>query len=209
MTCPVKRVDFGHYSFNVLDEVYEPAEDSFLLADNLEIEKGSLVLDVGAGCGILGVLAAKKAENVVAVDLNPFAVRCARENSLLNNVNDKMAFVQSDLLTAFGSEALFDLILFNAPYLPSAEHDLKTWIGKSWAGGTDGRQIIDRFIYQAPSHLKPNGRILLMQSTLAVPDETIRRLVAHGLKASVVAEQKLPFFETLTLIEAMRKLKSK
>jgi release factor glutamine methyltransferase len=202
MTSAVKRVYFRNYAFNIWDNVYEPAEDSFLLAENLDVDKDSSVLDAGAGCGILGIVAAEKARAVVAVDLNPFAVRCARENSILNNVNDKMALIQADLLTAFGCNALFDLILFNAPYLPSTEHESQTWIGKSWAGGTDGRQVIDRFISQVPSHLKPNGRVLLLQSQLAVVEKTFRGFDGQGLKASVKAELKLPFFETLTLIEA-------
>ena len=113
-----------------------------------------------------------------------------------------MGFIQADLLTAFNENATFDLILFNAPYLPVAEHEAKSWIGRSWAGGVNGRQVIDRFIAKAPGHLKPNGRILLMQSTLANVEETINQFAQHNLKANVKAEGKLPFFETLTLIEA-------
>jgi hypothetical protein len=41
-----------------------------------------------------------------------------------------------------------------------------------------------------------------MQSTLTGVEETIKNFSLHGLKADVKAEQKLPFFETLTLIEA-------
>ena len=119
MPFSVKRTTFGKYTFDVSEEVYEPAEDSFLFAENLDIEKGAQVLDVGTGCGILGILAAEKAASVVAVDLNPYAIRCAKKNSALNNVCSKMAFIQSGLLTAFNENAKFDLILFNAPYLPS------------------------------------------------------------------------------------------
>ena len=118
MPFAVKRVHFGNYVFNVWENVYEPAEDSFLFAENLEVEKGAQVLDVGTGCGMLAILAAEKACSVVAVDLNPYALRCAKENSALNNVRDKMAFIQADLLTALNESARFDLILFNAPYLP-------------------------------------------------------------------------------------------
>jgi release factor glutamine methyltransferase len=202
MPSPVKRVHFGNYVFNVWENVYEPAEDSFLFAENLDVEKEARVLDVGSGCGMLGILAAEKAGYVVAVDLNPYAVCCARENAALNNLRCKMAFIQTDLLTALNESARFDLILFNAPYLPTAEHEAESWIGRSWAGGIKGRQVIDRFISEAPLHLKLNGRILLMQSTLANVEETISKFAEHNLKASIKAERKLPFFETLTLIEA-------
>ncbi len=86
MQSPVKRTRFGDFIFDVSENVYEPAEDSFLFAENLEVEKGAQVLDVGTGCGILGIFAAEKAALVIAVDLNPYALRCAKENSALNNV---------------------------------------------------------------------------------------------------------------------------
>ena len=202
MLSPVKRVHFGKYIFDVWENVYEPAEDSFLFAENLIVEKGTHVLDVGTGCGILGVLAAEKAAAVLAVDLNPYAIRCAKENSALNNVGNKMAFIQADLLTAFGENAQFDLILFNAPYLPAAEREAETWIGRSWAGGVNGRQVIDRFISQVQLHLKTSGRVFLMQSTLVNVEETICKFGEHKLKARVKAQRKLPFFETLVLVEA-------
>jgi release factor glutamine methyltransferase len=202
MPSPVKRAHFGKCIFDLWENVYEPAEDSFLFAENLVVEKGAQVLDVGTGCGILGVLAAEKAATVLAVDLNPYAIRCAKENSVLNKVDSKMAFMQADLLTAFDENATFDLILFNAPYLPAAEHEAETWIGRSWVGGVNGRQVIDRFISQAQPHLKTGGRVLLMQSTLANVEETICKFGEYKLKARVKAERKLPFFETLALIEA-------
>ncbi len=202
MPFPVKRIHFDNYVFNVWENVYEPAEDSFLFAENLDVETGAQVLDVGTGCGVLGILAAEKAGNVVAVDLNPYAVCCARENAALNNLLYKMAFIQTDLLTALNESAKFDLILFNAPYLPAAESEAESWLGRSWAGGINGRKVIDRFIDVAPLHLKPDGRILLMQSTLANVEETICKFGELNLKASIKADCKLPFFETLTLIEA-------
>ena len=159
-------------------------------------------MDVGTGCGLLGILAAKKACKVVAVDLNPYAIRCAKENSVLNGVRGKMDFVQASLFTALNSKASFDLILFNAPYLPSDEDETESWIGRAWAGGANGREVVDHFISEVSHYLKPSGRVLLMQSTLTGVEETIQKFSAQGLKASVKAECKLPFFETLTLIEA-------
>jgi len=199
-----KKVFFGDFGFFVWEDVYEPAEDSFLFAENLVVGEGDFVLDVGAGCGILGIVAAEKARKVVAVDVNPFAVRCARENAKLNCVADKMFFVQGDLFGPLKVEEKFDLVLFNAPYLPVKDGGDGFWLGRAWAGGVGGRQVIDRFVCEVPKYLRRDGRVFLMQSTLCGVEETLAGFASVGLKASVVARRDLPFFEMLVLVRAER-----
>jgi release factor glutamine methyltransferase len=199
-----KKVFFDGYVFCVPESVYEPAEDSFLFVENLTVRNGDFVLDVGTGCGILGIIAAEKAAMVVAVDVNPYAVRCAKENAKLNSVSDKMSFLQGDMFTAIRNGEKFDLILFNAPYLPLEDTEDESWLGRAWSGGVTGRQVIDCFILEAPKYLKRDGRVFLMQSTLCGFVETVRKFEENGLRASVVAERALPFFETIVLVRAQR-----
>lgn len=69
-------------------EVYEPAEDSILLLKNLVDVKNKDVLEIGVGTGLISIACAKKgAKKIVGVDINPYAVKLAKENAKLNNVN--------------------------------------------------------------------------------------------------------------------------
>jgi release factor glutamine methyltransferase len=197
-------VFFAGYVFCVPHSVYQPAEDSFLFAENLGVRYGDVVLDMGTGCGILGVVAAEEASMVVAVDVNPFAVGCAKENAKINGVSDRLFFVRGDLFSGIRIGERFDLVLFNAPYLPSRYGEDSSWLGYAWSGGVGGRQVIDRFIVEVPKYLKRDGRVLLLQSTLSGVRETLGKFEENGLKASVVVERDLPFFETIVLVGAKR-----
>lgn len=197
-----KKVFFGGHVFHVYENVYEPAEDSFLFAENFSVTEGDSVVDIGTGCGILGVLAANQSARVFAIDINPHAVRCAKENAELNHVVGKMFFLHGDLLTSLRTGVTFDLILFNAPYLPCSLSGRSSWLERAWAGGNAGRPVIDRFISEIPKYLKHRGRVFLMQSTLSDINKTVREFENKGLKTNVVAKRALPFFETIVLMKA-------
>jgi len=199
-----RRMFFADLVFNVWEDVYEPAEDSFLIAGNLTVQKNDAILDMGCGCGILGIVAAKRQAKVTAIDISPYAVRCSKENAKLNHVAGNMFFLQGDLFEPLRSEAKFDSIVFNAPYLPVGRMKADSWLEFAWAGGATGRGVIDRFIDEAPSHLDTGGCILLVQSNLSSVDETLRRFEQNDLRARIAAERAVPFFETLALVKADR-----
>ncbi|MGQ9551227.1 MAG: HemK2/MTQ2 family protein methyltransferase [Candidatus Bathycorpusculaceae bacterium] len=206
MSSSAKKAFFADCMFQIWENVYEPAEDTFLFAENLTltVRKDDSVLDMGTGCGILGILAAEKASRVVAIDINPHSIRCAKENADLNHVGDKMFFVQGDLFRPLKVEEKFDLILFNAPYLPVENGEEGSWLERAWTDGTNGNRLIDRFISEAAQHLKQEGQILLMQSTLSDINQTLLRFEEHGFKVHVAAEKALELFETLKLLNAKR-----
>lgn len=184
--------------------VYEPAEDTFLLADNMDVCGGEYVLELGTGCGLLAILAAEAGARVIATDVNPAALRCARENARANDVNERIEFRPGSLFEPIGGES-FDLIIFNPPYLPVPRGDeLDTPLDRAWEGGPNGRAVIDRFLDELPEHLKPRGRILFVQSSLSNVKKTIRQLEGKGFAVETLSK-KLPF-EELFLVRARRLL---
>jgi len=196
-----KKVYFKDYVFMVDEHVYEPAEDSFLLAEKMTVTEDDAVLDMGTGCGILAVLAAEKAKSVLAVDINPYAIECAIKNAEMNGA--KIPFRHGDLFQPIKQNKRFSLILFNAPYLPSEPDEERSWIGKAWAGGSNGRKVIDRFVMNAPNFLVAGGRVQLVQSSLSDVDRTIQMFSERSLQAMVVAQVKVAF-ERIVLVEAKR-----
>jgi release factor glutamine methyltransferase len=198
-----KKVYFKDQVFLVDEHVYEPAEDSFLIAEKIRVKEDDTVLDMGTGCGILAVLAAEKAKSVLAVDVNPYALQCAVKNAENNGVKERIEFRKGDLFQPIKQNERFSLILFNAPYLPSEPDEEKSWIGKAWAGGPNGRKILDRFVMDSPNFLAAGGRIQLVQSSLSDVNRTIEMFAELDLRAMVVAQVKVAF-ESIVLVEAKR-----
>ena len=87
--------------------------------DGGAIPAGATVLDLGSGSGVLAVTAARTARSVVAVDINPAAVRCARINALLNEVEDRVEVRHGDLFDPVAGER-FDAVLCNPPFYRGA-----------------------------------------------------------------------------------------
>ena len=79
--------------------------------DGLDL-RGKAVADVGTGSGVLALAAARAgAASVLAVDINPNAASCARENAELNGFGDRVTAVCMDLLSEVPPHPTFDVIL--------------------------------------------------------------------------------------------------
>ena len=94
--------------------VYPPSEDSYLLIECIDVGKEK-VLEIGTGTGIIALHAAKNGAVVTTVDKNQKAVKNARGNAEKNGIN--IDIKQSDLFSSV--DGMFDVIIFNPPYLPS------------------------------------------------------------------------------------------
>jgi len=185
---------YKNIELELADDVYHPSEDSELLAEMLagRIEPGMSILDMGCGSGLLTILAAKAGAKVTAVDRNPSAIRLTEMNAQTNGV--KIECVVSDLFQRINER--FDLIIFNPPYLPDND---EVEGSEMWSK----RDVIERFIGQLDKHLKLEGFVLMLVSSLTPTKEVIELLVKNGFNAQVIAERKVPW-EMLAVISARR-----
>lgn len=185
--------------------IYQPAEDSFLMSNFVDKvikkETPEKILDMGSGSGIQAqtcINAGAIPENIILVDIDKESIK------FLKTKFPKSKIIQSDLFEAFEGRLnvkgnlvhlRFDLIIFNPPYLPEdlrEPKDSKTVT----TGGKKGNEIILRFLKQAKKHLKKDGKILLITSSLS-EDINFEKLC---YKAKEIGCEKL-FFEKLCILE--------
>ena len=120
-------------------------------------EPGQRVMDLGCGCGVVGIVAARKCgdEGVVLADIDPAAVSVARSNAALNGVGGVTCAVSDGFEGV--AEAGFDLILSNPPY----QSDFK---------------VAKRFIEKGFNRLKLGGRMLMVTKRRAWYENKLRAI---------------------------------
>lgn len=139
------------------------------------------VWDIGTGTGVLAaVLARRGARAVVATDINPRAVRCARENVERLGFADRVRVVEADLWPAGGQRA--DVVVCNPPWIPGRPTSaLEQGIYDR------GSSVLGRFLTELPAHLTPQGEGWLIMSDLAerlglrTRDDLLDRIASAGL----------------------------
>jgi 16S rRNA (guanine1207-N2)-methyltransferase len=154
----------GVFSWQALDD-----GTAFLLSQALlpGLAEGADVLDVGCGTGVIGCALGRRARSLHLVDVNLLAVECARTSVQLNDLPDARVYpsdVYSDV------EGSFDLIVSNPPF-----HQ----------GFDVSSEAVSRLMAQAPDHLKPGGRLLIVANAF-LPYEAA--LEEHLGNAQVVAQ---------------------
>jgi release factor glutamine methyltransferase len=126
-------------------------------------------LDFGTGSGCLAIALAVKSSNsnVSAVDISPEALAVARQNAERHQMSARIQFFVGDGFAALPSEARFDLVVANPPYIPSKEidtlepevrdHDPR----QALDGGADGLEFYRRLAGEAGAFLQAGGQIML------------------------------------------------
>ena len=190
------------FIINTDENVYIPAEDSYLLADNLQINEGQSVLEIGTGSGIVAVYASRLTDSVTVTDINFDACRLAEENFRANGI-DGIEILFGNLFEPVKNRK-FDVILFNTPYLPTEEDEvLDNTINYAFDGGLNGRKVIDLFLNEVGNHLNDGGIVQLIQSSLSGNEETLEKLDSLGFIGEIAASEHF-FFEDITLINAYK-----
>jgi release factor glutamine methyltransferase len=177
--------------------VYEPSEDSFLLADAAlsEIKDSERVLEVGCGSSIVAaVIKANTRAKIAGIDINPDAAKCTKENGI--------DAIRGDLLSCIKGK--FDMIIFNPPYLPTSEGERTgDWLNTALDGGYDGRRIVYRFLDEAGRCLTGKGKLILLVSSLSGIEEVRSKMEALGYSVEIKARERF-MFETLAVIVATK-----
>ena len=175
-------------------DVYQPAEDSGLLAEAAieSLVEPELVLEVGTGSGWVAEQVDDHTDaRVIGSDLNPHATRQARERGV--------EAVRADLLEPFADD-VFDAVLFNPPYLPTdPDNEWNDWMEHALSGGEDGRRLIVPFIDSVDRVLAPGGEVYLLVSSLTGYEIVVELAENAGFEVAEIAQESYPF-EVLSIL---------
>ncbi len=174
----------GPLRFRLSDRVFRPSTVTTLIAQVLEVEEGDTVIDMGCGCGILAILAAKMgAGHVHAVDVSPDVVEVGTANAEAHGVADRITFYRGDLFEPIPEGVEADLIIGDVSGIPDELAAESGWFPDGRGGGPTGAELPQRMLQEARRRLKDTGRLLLPTGSLQ--NEAAILEVARGLYGSV------------------------
>lgn len=174
--------EFYSLRFRVDDRVLIPRpETEHLVIEVLDVAKTMgvtdrplRVADIGTGSGAIAVTVAKHLAEceVTAVDQSTGALAIAKWNADQHGVDDRVTFVESDLLAAVDNPKTFDIIATNPPYISESEFDdLDPTVRdheptEALVSGPKGTEVIERILLDAPERLVAGGRLVIELSPM-------------------------------------------
>jgi release factor glutamine methyltransferase len=186
--------EFFGLAFRVSPAVLVPRQETeFLVEKAVDLARRRKApprfVDVGTGSGCIAIAFAREIAEARgwATDRSRNALELARDNARRLRVDQRVAFVCCDLLNAFSSQARFDFILSNPPYIPSHEiaglevtvRDYEPLLALD--GGESGIEVIRKLIPEAAARLEPDGW-LFMEIGVAQAQAVGRLLEDHGME---------------------------
>ncbi|HLH33398.1 MAG TPA: peptide chain release factor N(5)-glutamine methyltransferase [Alloacidobacterium sp.] len=164
--------EFFGLTFHVTPDVLIPRPETEHLVEALleRVPHDELlqIADVGTGSGAIAVALAHSLSQgrITALDISDAALAIALENAKIHHVNDRIRFLNSDLLSAVAGEQ-FDAVVSNPPYVAESDRDsLERQVrdyepASALFAGPSGLDIYNRLIPQARELLKPGGWLLM------------------------------------------------
>jgi SAM-dependent methyltransferase len=147
---------FPHYG------VFAPVRGEYVALVAAAAERwpvaGRVAFDLGTGTGVLAFVLARAGARVVATDLEPRAVACARDNAERLGLADRVEVQEADLFPP--GEA--DLVVANPPWVPATPH---TPLDR--AVYDPGGEVVARLVAGLDSHVRPGGEAWIVISDLA------------------------------------------
>lgn len=140
--------------------VFSPVRGEYLdLVAAAPLPSTALAFDIGTGTGVIAALLAQRGVNkVIATELNPRALACARENVARLGLSDRIEITETDLFP----QGQAPLIVCNPPWLPGAANSLLDQA----IYDPDSRMLLG-FLKGLKAHLSPGGEGWLILSDLA------------------------------------------
>ncbi|MDP6491227.1 MAG: methyltransferase [Kiritimatiellia bacterium] len=189
-----RSVEVMGRTYVVSPEVFNPKFfiTSKFMAEHVSVGAEDEVLDIGTGSGIQAITAGQVARKVVATDINRQAVRCARDNVKQHGLDNTISVLEGDLFSPLPAGLMFTVILFTPPYL---EGTLRSNLDHALYD--PHKSLAKRFFMGAKPHLKPEGYVQMIYSSIADPASVLRMAGQLGWDNHVLAEKK-------TLLETFR-----
>ena len=169
----------GKYTLTLCDGGFPLSTDSMVLADFAKLPRSARVLDLGSGCGTLGLLLLAKDNGctVTGIELTENAHRCALENIRANALEGRLYSVCADLraMPECIQPGSFDVCVSNPPYFSGGELSRKTPLARR----EDCCSPADLFA-AASKYLRFGGDFYLVHKP-----ERLAQLCAEGSKAGL------------------------
>jgi release factor glutamine methyltransferase len=182
----------GHQEFWGMDLIVSPAvliprpETEHVIEAVLLLARGPKrlrIVDVGTGSGCIALALAKElpAADIQATDISPAALEIARANAARHQLEHRICFHQTDLLSGFSPDS-FDLVVSNPPYVGESEEDQVQLEVRKFEprnavfAGPTGLKVIERLIPQAEKTLVSGGWLVMEISGTIV--KGVKRLLS-------------------------------
>jgi len=192
--------DLSHLTESDYDQVYQPAEDSFLLLDALEQElphllslHPSIAVEVGGGSGVISTALSLQLPNTffIVTDINKAACKAVQKTALRNKTSlEVLNTCTLDHLVERLTRSV-DILLCNPPYVATEQEEAGHGdITAAWAGGDRGMNVTKEVIDHLGDVLSDKGVAYIVLEQCNKPDQVLEYIRTLGLSCEIVLERR-------------------